>query len=71
MTLSPARPRKPSDDSLPPLRDAVRNTRTSVTDDAISRIRHMILNGELAPGDRLPPEGKLAANLGLSRTSLR
>ena len=31
----------------------------------------MILTGELAPGDRLPPEGTLAANLGLSRTSLR
>jgi GntR family transcriptional repressor for pyruvate dehydrogenase complex len=42
-----------------------------VTDDAISRIRHMILTGELAPGDRLPPEGALAASLGLSRTSLR
>jgi GntR family transcriptional regulator, transcriptional repressor for pyruvate dehydrogenase complex len=42
-----------------------------VTDDAITRIRHMILTGELAPGDRLPPEGALAANLGLSRTSLR
>jgi GntR family transcriptional regulator, transcriptional repressor for pyruvate dehydrogenase complex len=45
--------------------------RTSVTDDAITRIRHMILVGELAPGDRLPPEADLAANLGLSRTSLR
>jgi len=42
-----------------------------VTDDAITRIRHMILTGELAPGDRLPPESDLAANLGLSRTSLR
>ncbi|MFL6044312.1 MAG: FadR/GntR family transcriptional regulator [Propionibacteriaceae bacterium] len=42
-----------------------------VTDDAITSIRHMILTGELAPGDRLPPEGDLAANLGLSRTSLR
>ena len=31
----------------------------------------MILTGELAPGDRLPPEANLAANLGLSRTSLR
>jgi GntR family transcriptional repressor for pyruvate dehydrogenase complex len=31
----------------------------------------MILTGELAPGDRLPPEADLAANLGLSRTSLR
>ena len=45
--------------------------RTSVTDDAITSIRHMILTGELAPGDRLPPEADLAANLGLSRTSLR
>jgi GntR family transcriptional regulator, transcriptional repressor for pyruvate dehydrogenase complex len=71
MTLSPARPGKFPEGSLPPVRDAVRHTRTSVTDDAISRIRHMILTGELAPGDRLPPEGALAANLGLSRTSLR
>jgi GntR family transcriptional repressor for pyruvate dehydrogenase complex len=71
MTVSPARPRKASDGSLPPLKDGVRHTRTSVTDDAISRIRHMILTGELAPGDRLPPEGIFAANLGLSRTSLR
>lgn len=31
----------------------------------------MILTGELAPGDKLPPESDLAANLGLSRTSLR
>jgi GntR family transcriptional repressor for pyruvate dehydrogenase complex len=53
------------------MRGAVRHIRTSVTDDAISRIRHMILTGELAPGDRLPPEAVLAANLGLSRTSLR
>lgn len=45
--------------------------RTSVTDDAITRIRQMILVGELAPGDRLPPEADLAANLGLSRASLR
>lgn len=31
----------------------------------------MILTGELTPGDKLPPEAELAANLGLSRTSLR
>ncbi len=42
-----------------------------MTDDAITRIRHMILTGELAPGDRLPSEADLAAELGLSRTSLR
>lgn len=47
------------------------STRRSVTDDAITRIRHMILTGELGPGDKLPPEADLAANLGLSRTSLR
>jgi GntR family transcriptional regulator, transcriptional repressor for pyruvate dehydrogenase complex len=48
-----------------------RRNRTSVTDDAITGIRHMILTGDLAPGDRLPPEAELAARLGLSRTSLR
>lgn len=42
-----------------------------MTDDAITRIRHMILTGELSPGDRLPPEAELAATLGMSRTSLR
>jgi GntR family transcriptional repressor for pyruvate dehydrogenase complex len=47
------------------------SARRSVTDDAITRIRHMILTGELSPGDKLPPEADLAANLGLSRTSLR
>lgn len=48
-----------------------RPPRTSVTDGAITRIRQMILSGELAPGDKLPPEADLAARLGLSRTSLR
>ncbi len=66
---------------VPPARSAVRPllapaggprvARTSVTDEAISRIRHMILTAELSPGDRLPPEAELAAHLGLSRTSLR
>jgi GntR family transcriptional repressor for pyruvate dehydrogenase complex len=50
---------------------ASRPARTSVTDDAITKIKDMLLTGELAPGDRLPPEGPLAAHLGLSRTSLR
>jgi GntR family transcriptional repressor for pyruvate dehydrogenase complex len=49
----------------------VRRARTSVTEDAITRNRQMILTGELAPGDRLPPEADLAVALGLSRTSLR
>lgn len=37
----------------------------------IDRIRDMIRNGELAPGDRLPPERKLAEAFGVSRNSLR
>lgn len=34
-------------------------------------IRAMIVSGELAPGDRLPPEKELSERLGLSRNSLR
>ena len=37
----------------------------------IGRIRDMIRKGELAPGDRLPPERKLAEAFGVSRNSLR
>jgi DNA-binding FadR family transcriptional regulator len=41
------------------------------TDVAIARIKEMIANGELAPGQRLPREVDLASQLGLSRNSLR
>ncbi|MBT2500529.1 FadR family transcriptional regulator [Agromyces sp. ISL-38] len=43
----------------------------AVTDEAILRIKEMILAGELSPGDRLPPEKELSERLGLSRSSLR
>ena len=43
----------------------------AVTDEAILRIKQMIIAGELAPGDRLPPEKELSERLGLSRSSLR
>lgn len=43
----------------------------AVTDEAILKIKEMILSGELAPGDRLPPEQQLSERLGLSRSSLR
>ena len=43
----------------------------AVTDEAITRIRGMIVAGELKPGDRLPREADLAERLGLSRNSLR
>jgi GntR family transcriptional regulator, transcriptional repressor for pyruvate dehydrogenase complex len=42
-----------------------------ITDEAINRIRQMIVSGELRPGDRLPREADLAEHLGLSRNSLR
>ncbi|ROT29395.1 FadR family transcriptional regulator [Micromonospora sp. HM5-17] len=42
-----------------------------VTDEAIEKIKLMIVQGELAPGARLPREADLAERLGLSRNSLR
>jgi GntR family transcriptional repressor for pyruvate dehydrogenase complex len=43
----------------------------AVTDEAILKIKEMLLNGQLRPGDRLPPEKELSEELGLSRSSLR
>ena len=43
----------------------------AVTDEAIEKIKDMIVSGELAPGSRLPPEKDLAERLGLSRSSMR
>lgn len=43
----------------------------SITDTAIARLRDVILAGELPPGSRLPPEQELAAQLGISRGSMR
>lgn len=43
----------------------------AVTDEAIEKIKGMIVSGALRPGDRLPKEADLAADLGLSRNSLR
>ncbi|MDQ0956644.1 DNA-binding FadR family transcriptional regulator [Streptomyces sp. B4I13] len=43
----------------------------ALTDDAIDKIKAMIVAGELAPGSRLPKEEILAEQLGLSRSSLR
>ena len=43
----------------------------AVTDEAIEKIKAMITSGALRAGDRLPKEADLAADLGLSRNSLR
>src|SRR5918912_1670486 len=43
----------------------------ALTDEAINQIRNLIRTGALPPGSRLPPENELAAQLGLSRNSMR
>jgi GntR family transcriptional repressor for pyruvate dehydrogenase complex len=43
----------------------------ALTDEAIAKIRDLIQSEQLAPGDRLPPEPQLSAQLGLSRSGLR
>ncbi|VXB12806.1 FadR/GntR family transcriptional regulator [Aeromicrobium sp. 9AM] len=43
----------------------------ALTDEAILRIKEMIVSGQLKPGDRLPREADLSETLGLSRNSLR
>lgn len=43
----------------------------TVTDRTIAAIKSMIVEGELGPGDRLPPEKELAERLDVSRNSLR
>ena len=41
------------------------------TDKIIKQIRSLITSGQLKPGDRLPPERKLAERLGVGRTPVR
>ncbi|MFI7063757.1 FadR/GntR family transcriptional regulator [Kribbella sp. NPDC050124] len=43
----------------------------ALTDVAIEKIKAMILDGRLKPGDRLPREADLAEQLGISRSPLR
>ncbi|HEY9395460.1 MAG TPA: GntR family transcriptional regulator, partial [Nocardioides sp.] len=43
----------------------------ALTDEAIEKIKEMILDGSLKPGDRLPREADLSVQLGISRSSLR
>ncbi|MFD0774734.1 FadR/GntR family transcriptional regulator, partial [Streptomonospora algeriensis] len=50
---------------------AVPAERLPVTQRAIDHIKGMIAEGLLQPGDRLPTERDLAAELGVSRSSMR
>jgi GntR family transcriptional repressor for pyruvate dehydrogenase complex len=42
-----------------------------LTEAAIAKIRNLITEGGLRPGDRLPPEQELSAQLGVSRSGTR
>ncbi|MBK0422245.1 FadR family transcriptional regulator [Leucobacter sp. CSA2] len=46
-------------------------TTLSLPDRLSVDLERLILEGELAPGDRLPPERELAEHLGVSRVSIR
>ncbi len=52
-------------DSLEPVR------RSKVYEEVAARIRRLIADGSLKPGDKLPAERELASMLGVSRTSVR
>jgi GntR family transcriptional repressor for pyruvate dehydrogenase complex len=52
-------------DSLEPVR------RSKVYEEVAARIRRLIADGHLKPGDKLPPERELASMLDVSRTSVR
>ncbi|TDQ54465.1 FadR/GntR family transcriptional regulator [Actinorugispora endophytica] len=51
--------------------DPVGTERMPVTQRAIERIKAMIADGSLQPGQRLPTERELAVEMGLSRSSMR
>ena len=42
-----------------------------VAEEIVAQLRELILNGSYVPGDKLPPERKLAQELGVNRASLR
>src|SRR6516165_6382025 len=42
-----------------------------VAEEIVQQLRGLILRGTYAPGDKLPPERKLAEELGVNRASLR
>ena len=51
--------------------DGDATTHSQLTMQVVEYVRSLISNGEVRPGDRLPPERELARKLKLSRSSLR
>jgi Amidohydrolase/Bacterial regulatory proteins, gntR family len=58
---------RPGADGDPDIRRPV----VALTDEAIDKIKELITSGRLRPGEKLPRGADLAAELGLSRNSLR
>jgi GntR family transcriptional regulator, transcriptional repressor for pyruvate dehydrogenase complex len=67
--VSPVRPVNPVNSSTQSAQG--KRVPVAITDEAIEKIKEMIVSGALRPGDRLPREADLAERLGLSRNSLR
>ena len=45
--------------------------RKNITDRIVDYMKQLIYNGELKPGEKLPPERELANMLNVSRTQMR
>lgn len=43
----------------------------NIRDSVVEQVRNLILEGRWKPGDKLPPQDKLAEEFGISRTSMR
>jgi GntR family transcriptional repressor for pyruvate dehydrogenase complex len=57
--------------TLPSNGSSIIATQTRASDIAERYLKSLIFSGQLAPGDRLPPERDLSAQLGISRITLR
>jgi GntR family transcriptional regulator, transcriptional repressor for pyruvate dehydrogenase complex len=54
-----------------PTFENVQVARINLSDQVASQVQQMIVDGKLAPGDRLPPEREWAEQFGVSRTVIR
>ena len=45
--------------------------RSSLVDDTAAELRHMIVAGQLQPGELLPPQRELAVRFGVGASTLR
>lgn len=62
---------KPDDSQIEPEPTFEAIPRRTLTQDAIAQIRNLVASGGLMPGQKLPPERRLAEMLGVSRPTLR